>query len=96
MSNKPVKGSDGPSWGYGYVISDRVPDQINGLIFEIVEAIGLPAKQEDSVKSLVRKSVWKAFEDSVYISSERHSEIRLEEIKKREDSRGRNLPMSAV
>lgn len=84
-------------WGYGYVIFDSFPDSIIGKILTLVEILGLPEKQEESTKSLIRQIIWNEIaENSIFISSERHSEIRKEYLKQKSESISSNLPMSAI
>ncbi len=84
------------SWGFGYVSSAQLPDRLNGQLFEVIEAIGLPSKQEESVKSLVQKTVWKTFEDCVFITSERHDEIRKMYYQKKKEADILGNPVSAI
>jgi len=62
---------------YGYVILDHTPDRITGSIFEIVEAIGLPEKQEDALKKIIRSKFWEIMKDhAIRISPTLHTRIR--------------------
>lgn len=47
-----------PSHGYGLVMGSYIPDSLVGRIMEIVEAIGLPEKQETSVKNLIKDVIY--------------------------------------
>ena len=77
MSKKSATPTPEISWGPAFVITDGTPDSIVGRVFEIIEACGLPQKQEDSVKQLIRKTVWETIHtSSVAITRERHTEIR--------------------
>lgn len=64
------------NYGFGYVVSEGIQDQLVGRIFGIIELAGLTEKQEESAKGLIRKAVWDSFEDAIFISSERHTDIR--------------------
>ena len=65
------------SWGFAYVIPDEIPNSIIGNIMEVIEAAGLPSKQEESIKNLIKSKVWNIVEsNSVYISRDRHNQIR--------------------
>lgn len=83
-------------WGNAYVIHQDAPDRLFGLLFNIIEALGLPEKQEEALKPLVRKQIWEVFEEAINISSERHSEIRNLYYQKRNETQGANVPMSAI
>lgn len=83
------------SWGYGYVVSADIQDRIVGHILEIIEAIGLPEKQETSVKSLIRDKVWKVFENAIFITDKRHTEIRELYYKLKSENKG-EFPMPAI
>lgn len=90
-------GIDGtPMWGYAYVSDDNVPNIINGRLFELIEAVGLPQKQEESIKSLIRKTIWECFEESVYIKPDRHNEIRKAFYEMRKSSQANGLPNNAI
>lgn len=84
-----------PGWGYGYVVSSDIQDRLVGNLLEIIEAIGLPEKQETSIKSLIREKVWKVFESAIYITDKRHSEIRELYYKLKSEHKG-EFPMSAI
>lgn len=97
MSKKSNVGSATQSmgWGYGYVTSSETPDRLFGRIFNVVEALGLSNKQEESLRQLIRSEIWNVFEDAIFISSERHSEIRELYFKKRREH-DNSTPMSAI
>lgn len=82
-------------YGFGYVISDNAPDRLFGTIFNIIEALGLPIKQEEALRPLIRKQIWEVFEDAVLITPERHTEIRNIYYQKKEETKGL-VPMSAI
>jgi hypothetical protein len=84
------------SWGEAFVMERSSQDRIIGKILTLVEVMGLQEKQEQSLKDLIRQSVWKVFEDGIYISSERHSEIRNIYYEKRRETNTANTPMSAI
>jgi len=79
-----VEGAD-VSWDDAYVVDYKTPDRIAGKIFSVIEAMGLKDTQEEASKDIIRTIIWEIFNDSVYISSDIHSEIRE---KVAEDSRG--------
>lgn len=85
-----------PGWGYGYVIEEDAPNRLFGTIFNVIEALGLPERQEEALKPLIRKQIWEIFESAVYITDKRHSEIRELYYQKRRESNNGSLPMSAV
>ena len=82
------------SWGNGYVISTETPNYIIGKVLTIIEAAGLNAKQEDSVKSLITRSVWDIMQEAIYITAKRHDEIREEHQNIKIGSKG--FPVPAV
>lgn len=84
-----------PICGEGYVISSYAPDRLFGTIFNVIEALGLSEKQEDSLKSLIRKQIWNVFEDAIFITSERHSEIRNKYYERKKEINGEH-PMEAI
>lgn len=96
--NNPVPGL---SWGYAYVTSEGIQDTINGRLYGLIEALGLPEKQETSLKGLIRETVWDCFRGAIYISPERHTEIRkVFDEKQRAANIGSNgsypVPMQAI
>ena len=61
----------------GYVVSEHAPNRINGRLFEIIEALGLPDKQAESIKSIIRKNIWEEFsgdEGAIFITKKRYGE----------------------
>lgn len=83
-------------WGYGYVFDAYVRDNLVGKLLTIVEALGLKDTQEKSVKDIVRNTIDLVFQDAVYISSKRHSEIKEEYFKQKEESIKNRTPMAAI
>ena len=69
-----------PSHGPGLVIPSWTPDSLVGRTLEIIEAIGLPEKQENSVKNLVRDLIYAKISDSegnaVFIDADLHDKIK--------------------
>jgi len=88
--------NSGVGWGNAYVVHQDTPDRLFGLLFNIIEALGLSDKQEEAIKPLVRKQIWEVFEDAIYISSERHSEMRNLHYQKKNEAGNGNVPMSAI
>ena len=84
------------SWGYGYVVSSNIQDRLVGYVFGIIEALGLPEKQEEATKSLIRGKVWDVFESAVYITEERHNEIRETQQKMCKESDELKTPHKAI
>ena len=96
--SKNVMPSNVASVGYGnaYVIYMDTPSQIEGKILTILETAGLPEKQEEAMKGLIRGAIWNTIHDnSVFISDTRHNEIREAYWKMRKEA-GDDVPMSAV
>jgi hypothetical protein len=68
---------DGNKYGVGIVISHSVQDKIVGKIMEIIEAAGLPPKQEVSIKNLIKEVIYKSIgDDFVPIDGALHDLIR--------------------
>ena len=91
MSNKnkltPANTMAEISYGYGYLIHQYVPDTLNGRLFEIIEAVGLPSKQEESLKNLIRKNVWDAItEDAISVSPETHTPLRVKQYQNKQQA----------
>ena len=85
------------SWGYGWVVSENFPEQIIGKVLTLIEAMGLPERQEGSVKDLIRQVIWDRMnEDGINIKPERHTAIREEYYEKKQDAQSKSIPMSAV
>lgn len=83
-------------WGEGYVVSQHAPNVINGRLYQLIEALGLPEKQEESLKGLIQKEVWDVFQDAISISSERHSEIRNEHYNAKKIADGTSVPLNPI
>ena len=94
LINRSSVGSPTIGWGYGYAISAEAPDRIVGRVIGVIEAIGLTEKQEESVKGLIRSAVWDIFQDAVYITDKRHSEIKTEYYRQKRENP--SVPMSAI
>ena len=89
-------GKNRPSVGYGYVVSEDIQDRLVGHIFGVIEALGMSGKQEEALKSLIRMKVWQVFEGAIYITEERHKEIKdiyWDMVKKAKDAKE---PYSAI
>lgn len=83
-------------WGYGYVIFDNTPSQIEGKVLTILESAGLPDKQEEALKGLIRSAIWSTIhEQGIYISDIRHTQIRQAYWDKKKEI-GENVPISAI
>jgi hypothetical protein len=46
-----------------YVVPNHAIKRIEGKLLATVESIGLPEKQENAVKGLVRQALWEPFND---------------------------------
>lgn len=88
--------SGGLSYGNGYAISSETPGHLEGKLLTILETAGLPEKQEQALKGLIRRAIWEVIDDSVYLSSKRYTEIRelYWEMKKKAGANG--LPLSEI
>lgn len=65
------------SWGEGYVTDSDIGNRLVGNIMEIIEALGLPEKQEQSFKSIVNKKIWDIISRGLYIPREEHDSVRV-------------------
>lgn len=92
---KKVKSMES-SWGFGFAVTHETPDRINGHLYEIIEALGLPEKQEASLKNIIQNKVWELFREAVYLSPETHSKLRIARFKEEEDSVRENRPTNAI
>lgn len=72
--NKNVFPSD-MSWGYGYAVSQSMPDYLIGKIMPIIEIMGLPEKQEIATKEQIKQIVRKEFSDAIYLSEKTNTEL---------------------
>jgi hypothetical protein len=71
------------SYDWGYVLNNKTPDKITGSIFEIIESLGLPEKQETAIKKVLRNRFWEIFsDDAVQIGSELHTKVRTSHYEK--------------
>lgn len=83
-------------YGHGYVVSESITDQIVGRVLTLVEALGLPERQEESLKSLMRQAVHSPFyDDAIFISQERHGELRKLYADEKKRING-NAPIGAI
>ena len=76
MSKKVNQGGVRPNVGYGFVVSEDIQDRLSGHIFGVIEALGMSEKQEGALKDLIRAKIWRVFENAIYITEQRHKEIR--------------------
>ena len=75
MSKKEFK--DNEFYGIGFLMSNNIGDRLNGRLFEIIESLGLPEKQSEAVKSIIRKEVWDIIcDERIILSSKFNTEIR--------------------
>lgn len=82
------------SWGNGYVITENSPEYLVGRILQIVEALGLPQKQEESVKGLIRENVYRELQEyGVSIGRELNSAIRNKYFEKKQSLVGEPVPL---
>ena len=98
MSEKSNVQSETPnvSWGEAYVLTTNTPDRLSGRIFSVIETMGLKDKQEESAKDIIRTIIWEIFEDAIYISAEKHNEIRKAFYEQRAKVALSEEPISAV
>lgn len=97
--SKQIKSDVGqvPHWGSAYVVRKDFSERIVGRVLGIIEAIGLPDKQETSVKELIRSAIYDtAYEGSVWINDDIHSKIQAAKIRKERDCQSKGYPTSAI
>lgn len=95
MSKNKNLGSVG--YGNGYVVCEEAPNWIIGKVLTLLDVLGLEEKQDKSIKDLVRQEIWNVFQQGgVFISSERHTQIRDAYWAEMEKSRANKTPMSAI
>jgi len=64
------------SWGPGIAMGQDSLGHILGRTLTIIESLGLPSKQEEAVKGLIRQAVFADEERYVYIESDLFSAIK--------------------
>lgn len=80
-----------------YVLPKNLAEILVGKTLEIIEAIGLPERQEESVKNLVRKAIYNDFYDhSIYIANSLHAAICEARNKIKKDAVERIVPARGV
>ena len=74
---KTIKSTDERSVGYGdaYIIKSDNPDYLVGRLLTVIEAIGLPEKQEKSLKDLIRFEIYNSLNLSTWVPSGLHNII---------------------
>ena len=72
------KSTDERNVGYGpaYVVKGDAPDYLVGRLLTIIETVGLPEKQEKSIKDLIRSEVYGQLELSTWIDGGLHNIIK--------------------
>lgn len=68
------------SYGYGYAFGEDTPNRIIGNVLTTVEVAGLPEKQEQALKDMLRQRIWECFEHAIYLRPETHTELRMRKI----------------
>ena len=94
MSKKPD--SSGVGWGHGYLINEHATGNVEGRIFTLMEALGLPNRQEEALKVLVRQAIWSMSEDAIYVSPESHTRLRGEYLRKKKEADSKGEPMRGI
>lgn len=83
-------------YGMGEVIDNNFLKGITGRVLTIAESLGLPDKQEEAVKGLLRQAIFKDEDRTVYIDDELHTAIRnQQQVERREATLG-NVPMGLI
>lgn len=85
-----------PSYGYGYVVpAEGFSERIVGKVLTLIETLGLTSKQEEAIKGLAQQAIYGSFQEAIYITPDRHNEIRNVYYKKLKEI-GQEVPMSAI
>ena len=80
----------------GEVMDSQFLGNITGRVLTIAESLGLPDKQEEAIKGLLRQAIFKDEHRTVYIDDELHTAIRnQQQIERREADLG-NIPMGLI
>ena len=72
---KIFKSTDERSSGYGdaYIIKSDHPDYLVGRLLTVIEAIGLPEKQEKSLKDLIRFEIYNSLDLATWVPRGLHN-----------------------
>ena len=73
--SKKAESNIGTSMCTGVVYDHILYDVLFGNMMELIEAIGLPEKQEDALKRILRKKLEACLADGIYISGKKHQEL---------------------
>ena len=84
------------SWGMGEVIDKDFLKRMTGRVLTIAESLGLPDKQEKSVKDLLTQAIFRDEDRVIYIDGKLHTAIRhQQQIERREADLG-SVPMGLI
>ena len=91
------KKSPGPEISYGcaYVTNEHTFSLIVGRVLTIIETIGLPTKQENAIKGLMKQAIYNR-ESNCYINEILHTAIKKAEEEKEKKAQSENSIPSAV
>lgn len=75
---KKIKENVGGSvgWGEAYLITENKISHAEGRILTFIEALGLPDKQERSLKSIIRTEIWDILLEALWVPDAIHNELR--------------------
>ena len=96
MSTKEERTLPEVSWGYGYAFSEDTPNRIIGNVLTTVEVAGLPEKQEQALKDMLRQRIWECFEHAIYLKPETHTELRNRKFEEDKNSKSNGLPQGVA
>lgn len=78
-----------PQFPSAHLVSDWVPDSIIGCVMMDIEAIGLPNKQEEAIKKIIKEHIRSVFyENNVPIHSSLSASIRFKYDELRKENGG--------
>ena len=63
-------------FGDGYLINSEKPDYLVGRVLTLIEALGLPDKQEKSIKDVLRSEIYGVLEPSCFVPHQLHTIVK--------------------
>lgn len=81
---------------YGYVLGDWARDLVIGRLLTLIEVMGLPEKQEESTKGLIRQIIYTTFDEGIYIGTGLHTKIWEAKNKAKETAMAKKEPMPVI
>lgn len=82
----------GEGWGNALLVQEGYSGNLVGKILTIIESLGLPEKQEQAFKDVVRNEIYDSFDNVWIIGEEDHTILREKAFRFGQFSIGGNLP----